>query len=66
MEYRDYYKILGVERTASADEIKKVYRRLPPWLGMVWWVWGAVRVVELPAGTLDGLELPPGEPLEIA
>jgi len=28
MEYRDYYKILGVTRTASADEIKKTYRRL--------------------------------------
>jgi curved DNA-binding protein len=28
MEYRDYYKILGVARTATADEIKKVYRRL--------------------------------------
>ena len=28
MEYRDYYKTLGVTRTASADEIKKVYRRL--------------------------------------
>ena len=28
MEYRDYYKILGVTRTASADDIKKSYRRL--------------------------------------
>jgi curved DNA-binding protein len=28
MEYRDYYKILGVARTAAADEIKKSYRRL--------------------------------------
>lgn len=28
VEYRDYYKILGVSRTAAADEIKKVYRRL--------------------------------------
>jgi len=48
------------------NRVKKVYRRLPPWTGAVWWVWGAVRVVELPAGTLDGLELPPGEPLEIS
>jgi curved DNA-binding protein len=28
MEYRDYYQILGVPRGASADEIKKVYRKL--------------------------------------
>ena len=28
MEYRDYYKILGVERNADEAEIKKAYRRL--------------------------------------
>ncbi len=28
MEYKDYYKILGVAKTASADEIKKAFRKL--------------------------------------
>ena len=28
MEYKDYYKILGVDRNANEQEIKRVYRKL--------------------------------------
>src|SRR5688572_8905835 len=28
LEYKDYYQILGVSRTASEDEIRKAFRKL--------------------------------------
>lgn len=48
------------------DRVKRVYRRLPPWYGVVWLVWGAEKVVELPPGTLDDVDLAVGEQMELA
>ena len=48
------------------DRVKKIYRRVQPWYGVVWLVWGAHKVVELPAGSLEAYNLPVGEQLEFA
>src|SRR5438105_15949119 len=45
--------------------VVKTYRGLPRWIGLVPLVWGADSVVELPAGTIDGLPLERGEQLLI-
>lgn len=47
------------------DRVKKVYRHVAPWYGVVWLVWGAHKVVELPAGALDGLALKVGEQMQL-
>jgi hypothetical protein len=28
MEYKDYYKVLGLERNATQDQVKRTYRKL--------------------------------------
>ena len=28
MEYKDYYEVLGIKKSAKKDEIKKAYRKL--------------------------------------
>jgi uncharacterized membrane protein (UPF0127 family) len=43
------------------QRVVKTYRRLPRWIGLVPLVWGADSVLELPAGTVDGLELKKGD-----
>jgi uncharacterized membrane protein (UPF0127 family) len=44
------------------ERVVKIYPRLGRWT-MVPLVWGAHSVLELPAGTVDGLELEKGEQL---
>jgi uncharacterized membrane protein (UPF0127 family) len=48
------------------ERVKKVYTNLPPWWGVVWFVWGAQSVIELPAGSTAGIDLQPGDQIAIS
>ena len=43
------------------ERIKKVFPNLPPWSGVVWLVWGAHSVLELPAGSTAEMDLRLGD-----
>ena len=43
------------------ERVKKIYRNLPPWWGVVWFVWGAHSVLELPAGSTAEIDLQRGD-----
>ena len=45
--------------------VKKVYRRLPAWYGVVWWEIGARSVLELPPGSTEGVDLQRGDQVVI-
>ncbi len=47
------------------ERVKKVYRDLPPWYGVVWWEIGARSVLELPPGSTSGIDLQPGDTIII-
>jgi uncharacterized membrane protein (UPF0127 family) len=49
----------------SKERVKKVYSKLPPWWGVVWFVWGAQSVLELPAGSTADFNLQPGDQIAI-
>jgi uncharacterized protein len=49
----------------SKERVKKVYRRLPQWWGVVWFVWGARSVLELPSGSTAEIDLQRGDQIVI-
>jgi len=50
----------------SKERVRKVYRKLPPWWGVVWLVWGARSVLELPAGSTTDIDLQRGDQIVIS
>ena len=49
----------------SGERVKKVYRKLPRWYGVVWWEIGARSVLELPAGSTADIDLQRGDQIVI-
>src|SRR3979409_2215969 len=49
----------------SKERVKKVYRKLPRWYGIVWLVWGAHSVLELPPGSTSDIDLQRGDQIII-
>ena len=50
----------------SRERVRKVYRRLPQWWGVVWFVWGARSVLELPSGSTADIDLQRGDQIVIS
>ena len=46
--------------------VVKMYRKLPPWIGLVPVVWRADKVAELPAGAIDRHGIQVGDQLLVA
>ena len=49
-----------------SERVKKVYPKLPAWWGVVWFVWGAHSVLELPPGSTSDLDLKKGDQILIS
>ena len=50
----------------SKERVRKVYRKLPAWYGVVWFVWGARSVLELPSGSTADIDLHRGDQIVIS
>ena len=50
----------------SKERVRKVYRRLPKWWGVVWFVWGARSVLELPSSSTSDIDLQRGDQIVIS
>lgn len=47
------------------NRVKKVFIDVRPWIGVVWIVLGARKVLELPGGTLASIGLQPGDQVDL-